>query len=65
MLLALEYIEKYGKWWSIRTNIILINKSYYIDRMFEAIVEKILNRILHEYVEGFNSENLKIGLWSG
>lgn len=33
--------------------------------MFEKIVERILNRILGEYVQDFSSENLKIGLWSG
>ena len=33
--------------------------------MFEKIVERILNPILSEYVEDFNSENMKIGLWSG
>ena len=33
--------------------------------MFEKIVEKLLNKILGEYIEDFSSENLKIGLWSG
>ena len=33
--------------------------------MFEALVERILNKILGEYVEDFSAENLKIGLWSG
>lgn len=37
---------------------------YNID-MFEKIVEKILSPILNEYVEDFNAENMKIGLWSG
>jgi hypothetical protein len=33
--------------------------------MFEALVERLLNKILGEYIEGFSSENLKIGIWSG
>ena len=42
---------------------LIINIYYNI--MFEKIVEKILNPILSEYLEDFNSENMKIGLWSG
>lgn len=33
--------------------------------MFEALVERLLNKILGEYVENFSAENLKIGIWSG
>jgi vacuolar protein sorting-associated protein 13A/C len=33
--------------------------------MFEALVERLLNKILGEYIEEFSVENLKIGIWSG
>lgn len=33
--------------------------------MFESLVERLLNKILGEYVENFSSENLHIGIWSG
>lgn len=33
--------------------------------MFEALVERLLNKILGEYIENFSSENLNIGIWSG
>lgn len=33
--------------------------------MFEAILERLLKRILGEYFEGFDSSNLGVGLWSG
>jgi vacuolar protein sorting-associated protein 13A/C len=33
--------------------------------MFESLVERLLNKILGEYIENFNSENLHIGIWSG
>lgn len=28
-------------------------------------MERLLNSVLGEYLENFNSENLKIGIWSG
>jgi vacuolar protein sorting-associated protein 13A/C len=28
-------------------------------------VERLLNKILGEYIENFSAENLKIGIWSG
>jgi vacuolar protein sorting-associated protein 13A/C len=33
--------------------------------MFEALVERLLNKILGEYIENFSAENLSIGIWSG
>jgi vacuolar protein sorting-associated protein 13A/C len=33
--------------------------------MLEGIVEKILQKVLGEYLDGFNSSNLNIGIWSG
>lgn len=33
--------------------------------MFESLVERLLKQVIGEYIEGFNSENLSIGLWSG
>ena len=33
--------------------------------MFEALVERLLNQILGEYVEDFTADNLHIGIWSG
>lgn len=33
--------------------------------MFEALVEKLLNKILGEFVESFSADNLSIGIWSG
>jgi len=33
--------------------------------MFEALVERLLNQILGEYIEDFSSDNLHVGIWSG
>jgi hypothetical protein len=33
--------------------------------MFGVLAQKVINGFLGEYVEGFNSENLNIGLWRG
>lgn len=33
--------------------------------MFEAILERLLKKILGEYFEGFDSSNIGVGLWSG
>lgn len=33
--------------------------------MFEKIIEQTLNRVLGEYVEGIDRNQLKLGLWSG
>ena len=33
--------------------------------MFEAILERLLKRILGEYFEGFDSNNIGMALWSG
>lgn len=33
--------------------------------MLEGILERILQRILGDYLDGFNSNNLNVGIWSG
>ena len=33
--------------------------------MLEGIVEKIVQKLLGEYIDGFDSNNLHIGIWSG
>lgn len=33
--------------------------------MFESLLERILIKILGNYVEGIDANNLKIGIWSG
>lgn len=33
--------------------------------MFESLLERILTKILGNYVTGIDSNNLKIGIWSG
>lgn len=33
--------------------------------MFEAILERILKKILGEYFDGIDSNNLGVALWSG
>jgi hypothetical protein len=33
--------------------------------MFEALVERLLNQTLGEFIENFSAENLSIGIWSG
>lgn len=33
--------------------------------MFESILERILQKILGEYLDGFNSSNLNVGILSG
>jgi vacuolar protein sorting-associated protein 13A/C len=33
--------------------------------MFEKILGGLLNRLLGDYVEGFDSNNLNLSLWSG
>jgi vacuolar protein sorting-associated protein 13A/C len=33
--------------------------------MFEALLEKLLERILGEYVEGISKDQMKVGIWSG
>ena len=33
--------------------------------MFESLLEKLLNKFLGDYIQGFESNNLKIGIWSG
>lgn len=33
--------------------------------MFEKLLEKILSRIMGEYVEGISKDQMKVGIWSG
>lgn len=33
--------------------------------MFESILERVLSKILGEFIEGFNASNLNVGVWSG
>lgn len=33
--------------------------------MFESLLEKILNKFLGDFIEGFDASNLHIGIWSG
>ena len=33
--------------------------------MFESLLEKILNTVLGKFIEGFDAQNLHIGIWSG
>ncbi|CAD8058857.1 unnamed protein product [Paramecium sonneborni] len=33
--------------------------------MFESLLEKVLNSVLGQFIEGFDAQNLHIGIWSG
>jgi vacuolar protein sorting-associated protein 13A/C len=33
--------------------------------MFESILEKVLLKVLGDYITGIDAKNLNIGIWSG
>lgn len=33
--------------------------------MFEGILERILQKVVGEYLDGFNANNLNVGIWAG
>jgi vacuolar protein sorting-associated protein 13A/C len=33
--------------------------------MFEGILEKVLGRVLGQFIEGFDSKDLNVSVWSG
>ena len=33
--------------------------------MFESLLEKILSRLMGEYIEGISKDQMKVGIWSG
>lgn len=37
----------------------------FIIKMFEGILESVLNKILGQYVQGLNKNDLSISVWSG
>lgn len=33
--------------------------------MFESLLEKVLNKFLGDFLDGFDAQNLHVGIWSG
>jgi len=44
---------------------VLSSETLTADQQFESLLEKILGRILGEYIEGITKDQMKVGIWSG